>query len=232
MARFNLRVSVKHLQIDKANSSVLVAAAITCAVVVFSIVASQSLFTQMKYQRKVIGLRDKANNQLEKNIKASAPLVAAYQTFEDATESVIGTADKNSKIVLDALPSKYDFPALATSLEGVIATTGLKIDSITGTDNEVTAEQDSLNPKPIEVPFEISATGNYLSANQLILNLERSIRPIKISTLTLSGDTNKLKVDVKAITYYQPAKKLGIEQKVIPGGTSKTATKTVKVQTK
>lgn len=228
MARFNLKVSIKHLQIDKANSSILVAAAVTTAVVVFSIIAAKALLTQMSYQKKVINLRNKANIQLEKNIKAAYPLVASYQTFEESAESVIGTADRNSKIVLDALPSKYDFPALTTSLEGVINSSGLKINSISGTDEEAEAQQDSVNPKPIEIPFTLSASGNFNSAKSLILNFERSIRPIKVSTLTLSGDTSSLNIDVVAKTYYQPEKKLGIQQNVITNGNVKvTSTKAV-----
>jgi Tfp pilus assembly protein PilO len=220
MARFNFRVSIKHLEIDKANSSILLAAAITSAIVIFSIIAARTLLVQRSYQSKVIGLRDKANKQLEKNIKAATPLVASYQTFEDATESVIGTPDKNSKIILDALPSKYDFPALATSLEGVIISSGLRINSITGTDNEASAEQDSISPKAIGIPFQIASAGNYANAKILVLNLERSIRPIKISALTLSGDTSNLNVEVQAETYYQPEKKLGIQQKIITNSSS------------
>ena len=222
MARFNFKVSIKHLQIDKANQSILIAAAVTTAIVVFSIIASKALLDQRSYQSKVIGLKNKANQQLEKNIKAAVPLVAAYQTFEESNESVIGTPEKNSKIVLDALPSKYDFPALATSLEGVITGLGLEINGITGTDNEISAEQTSVNPKPIEVPFQIVAQGPYDKSKTLILNLERSIRPIVIKKLTLSGDTASLETDVTAITYYQPAKKLEIEQKLVSNGKQKT----------
>ncbi|HUD03739.1 MAG TPA: type 4a pilus biogenesis protein PilO [Patescibacteria group bacterium] len=224
MAKFNLRTSIKHLQIDKANSRIVIVSAATVAVVVFSIVACVSLGKEMAYKNKVINLRNKANKQLVANLSSVNTLVTSYQTFENSSESVIGTADKNSKIVLDALPSKYDFPALATSLEAIITSSGSKISSITGTDNEATATQDSINPQPIEMPFQISATGSFTSAQTLILDLELSIRPIQISSLTLTGSDLNLQVSVMAKTYYQPEKQLGIQQNVVSGGSSKAKT--------
>lgn len=220
MAGINLRVSSKHLKIDKANTLVLVATAVTTVIVVFSLVAAQSLWKQISYQNKVIDLRGKANTQLEKNIKSVDSLKTAYDAFENSTESAIGTADKNSKIVLDALPSKYDFPALATSLEGLIAGSGSTISSITGTDDEENAKQDSGTPLPIEIPFNVSAKSNFTSAQQLLADMQRSIRPFQITELGLTGNDGNLQVKIVAKTYYQPEKKLEIEQKVITGSTA------------
>jgi Pilus assembly protein, PilO len=217
MAKFDLRLSTKHLQIDKANSLMLIATAATTVVVVFSLVAANSLWKQMTYQNKVIGLKSDANQQLEKNIQEAENLKTAYDAFENSTESVIGTADKNSKVILDALPSKYDFPALATSLEGIINGAGTKIVNITGVDNEVQAEQNSISPKPIEIPVDITAAGPYTNIQKLIDDMRRSIRPFKIATLSLTGNDGALNAKITAITYYQPEKRLDIEQKVVPG---------------
>jgi Tfp pilus assembly protein PilO len=137
---------------------------------------------------------------------------------------VIGTSDKNSKIILDALPSKYDFPALATSLEKVITDSGAKITSITGKDNEAEAKQDSPDPKPIEMPFSISSNGSFATAKNLISNLEKSIRPIKVTSITLSGSDSNLQSTIVATTYYQPSKKLEIQQKTITNGNKKVTT--------
>jgi hypothetical protein len=218
MAKFNLRTSIKHLQIDKANSMVVIASAVTAAIVVFSIVACVSLGKEMAYKNKVINLRNKANKQLVTNIGSVSTLITAYQTFEDSSESVIGTADNNSIVVLDALPSKYDFPALVTSLGFLITNSGSKIGSITGTDNEASATQDSISPKPIEMPFQINATGSFITIQKLISELELSIRPIQISSLTLSGSDSNLQAAVTAKTYYQPEKQIGIQQNVVTNG--------------
>ena len=229
MAKFNLKVSIKHLQVDKANSMILIAAAATTAIVIFSIVASQALIKELVYKNKVINLRSKANQQLVTNFKAVDTLVNAYQTFEGASESSIGTADKNSIIILDALPSKYDFPALATSLEGLITSSGAKVDSITGTDQEAQAVQDSAAPQPIEIPFQISASGGYANIQTLISNLEHSIRPINISSLTFSGNDASLQASITAKTYYQPEKKLTIQQTIVTNGKSNSSASSAKV---
>ncbi len=228
MAKFSLQVSNKHLQIDKANSLILIAAAITTVIVVFSLVAANSLIKQMSYQNKVISMRSKANKQLGDNIKSVAALKTSYDAFENSSESVIGTADKNSKIVLDSLPSKYDFPALATSLEGLITASGSSVQGITGTDNEALASQNSANPEAIEIPFSISSKGNFASAQQLVTNMQRSIRPFTITALTLSGSDTTLQAKITAKTYYQPEKRLEVEQKTVAGPKGSVKTTTVK----
>lgn len=215
--KFDFRTSIKHLQIDKVNTRILVASATTVAIVVFCLVAGYSLIKQMNYQNKVIGLRGDASKQLEANIASTETLVKSYEAFEGANESIIGTPDKNSVIVLDALPSKYDFPALATSLDELIVGAGAKVTSITGTDNEATAEQDSIIPQPIEIPFEFNAAGSLSVLQQLVKDMERSIRPFQMTSLAISGDSNNLHMDVSAKTYYQPEKRLDIQQSVVSG---------------
>jgi Tfp pilus assembly protein PilO len=216
MAKIDFRASVKHLQIDKANTMVLIATAVTTAIVVFSLVATQTLYKQLKYQNKVISMRNKANKQLVSNIKAIESLGVSYKTFDNASESIIGTSDKNSTIILNALPSKYDFPALTTSIEKIIVGSGAKVTSITGSDNEAAAEQNSINPTTVEIPFQITANGSYATIQKLITDIQRSIRPIKIISVTLSGSDNNMQCSISAVTYYQPSKSIGINEKLVP----------------
>src|SRR5690606_10637885 len=115
--------------------------------------------------------------------------------FVETPDNVIGgnpsgTGDNdgdNAKIVLDALPSKYDFPALATSLEKILKTRNYQINSISGTDDEVAQSSQTTATTPIEMPFELSATGNINTAKDLLVLLERSIRPIQVDTVDISG---------------------------------------------
>ena len=225
------RVSIKHLQIDKANMQVVIAVAAAAAIVIFAIIASLSLFNKMKYQNKVISLRSKANKQLEANIVATTALVKSYEAFDGAAESVIGNSDKNSTVVLNALPSKYDYPALLSSLEALISNSGSKITSITGTDDAANAQNNSIAPKPVEIPFEITASGNYASSQKLVTDLERSTRPFQITALTLTGKDAELTTVVKAKTYYQPETKLGIKEELVPNGTASVGDKTTDAST-
>lgn len=138
------RVSTKKIAIDKAYATVVVAVAIAAFIVVFSIVASKALLDQRAYQSKVIGIKKTALQTLENNLIAADQLAISYSEFTGATTNVLGgnpqgDADKdgdNARIVLDALPSKYDFPALTSSIDKLLSGNGFPPSSITGTDNE------------------------------------------------------------------------------------------------
>ena len=172
MAKFSFRTSIKHLEIDKANTMIVIAAAVTVAILVFSAVSSVSLWKDISYKNKVINLRNKANKQLQTNISAVNTLNDSYQAFEKSSESIIGTSDDNAKVILDALPSKYDFPALITSLEWLINSSGSTTNSISGTDSEATAAQTSTNPQPVIIPFQLTSSGSYTNAQNLITDLQ------------------------------------------------------------
>ena len=207
------QLSGKHALVDKANTTVIIAAAAAAAIVVFSLFASKALIDKINYQNKVINKRQAASKQLEENIAAKNQLLAAYLAFDGSPESIMGTADKNSKIVLDALPSKYDFPALTTSLDSIVSGAGMTVESITGTDEEVSALQSSINPTTIIIPFELAATGDYEATQRLINDLQRSIRPFKILAIDFEADdTGVISVSITGEAYYQPAKELGITE--------------------
>lgn len=213
----NDKVSKNHNLISKSNTKMLVILAVAGAVLSFSMVLSITFIKRMNYQAKVINERTKVQKQLKSNVAAVDSLLEAYKNFDEAAESVIGTSDSNSKIVLDALPSKYDFPALATSLEKLLATGGFSDISITGADNEATAEQNSASPAPIEIPFTIAAKGSYTSLQTLINNLRISIRPFKILKLdiTAAAGSDSMSFTISGVTYYQPEKNLEIPLKEV-----------------
>ena len=210
------QLSTKHVLVDKANTTVIVAAAVAAAIVVFSLFASKALIDKISYQNKVISKRNVANKQLKENIDAKDQLVVSFAAFDESPESVLGTSEKNSKIVLDALPSKYDFPALTTSIDGIITGAGMSVESITGSDQEISAEQSSVNPIPVAIPFEFGAIGTYEAAQKLLTDLQRSIRPFKIHSVDFTAsEGGVVSVKVTGETFYQPAKDLGIQYKKV-----------------
>lgn len=209
-------VSSKHLQIQKSNTSMFIMLGVASAVFSFTVVSTVSLIKRMSYQSRVINARVDAEKQLKSNLGAVSELVKAYENFDSAKESVIGTADKNSKIVLDALPSKYDYPAITASVEKIVKLTGgIAGFSVTGTDQEATAQQSSISPEPIQIPITISGTANYETIQKLVNNLQLSIRPIKVTKLNFSGDQKSMSFNMSLITYYMPEKNLEIPLKEI-----------------
>lgn len=217
--------SSKRVLIDKTNSSIVAITAVAAFVVVFALIASKTLVSQMAYQNKIISAKKTAVKQLKSDVQATDSLVASYKAFVGTPQNVLGGNPSgtggqdgdNAKIVLDALPSKYDFPALATSLEKLLTSQNVQIQSITGTDDEVAQSggQSSASPQPIAMPFQISVVGNYQSIQNLISAFGKSIRPFQIQTLQLAGDEKSMTLTLTAQTYYQPEKAFSIKKETI-----------------
>ncbi len=219
-------ISTKHVAISKANAQIVGAVGAAAFVAIFCLVAAQAVWGQTRYQARVISADEKAHQQLEKNIQSFNSLQSSYQAFNSTANNVIsglttGAGDNdgnNTKIILDALPDKYDFPALTSSIEKILTDRGFKISSITGTDDQVAQQTNvsSPTPQPVTIPFSFSVGGaSYSGVQQLITAMQDSIRPIAIDSLTLSGGTSDMTVTVNAHTYYQPAKNLGITKQVV-----------------
>lgn len=222
----NMRLSNKHLAIDKANTQMVIVLAVAICLTVFCLVGAHSLWGEEQYQSRVIARQQKSDQQLKANIKAVNQLVSSYQQFVSKPVNIIGGSSTgsgqndgdNAKIVLDALPSQYDFPGLTSSLAKIFSEQNLAVSSISGTDDELAQSSNtgSPNPQPVSIPFGFTITGaSYSSLQNLISTLQNSIRPIQFDNLTLSGAANDMSMTVSAHTYYQPEKTLSITSEVV-----------------
>lgn len=220
----NANSLTKRALIDKANTTTVAAAAIAAFVVVFSLVAGKALLSQAAYQNRIISAKKEALSTLNQNLDARDDLVTAYQAFVNTSQNVIGGAasgsnpDKdgdNAKIILDALPSKYDFPALTASLEKFTSSQSLEIKTITGTDDEIAQQQSSSDPKPVPMDFELEVRGGYPQIQGLMNLFEKSIRPVQIQKMSVTTSDGAIEATVGAQTFYQPEKKLELRTKVV-----------------
>lgn len=211
--------------IDKANTRIVVSVGVAAFILVFSLVATKTLVSQAAYQNRIISKKQAAVKQLKSDIAATTQLKTAYEAFSSTPQNVLGgnpsgsgpQDGNNVKIVLDALPSTYDFPGLATSLATLLNDQNVVIHSITGTDDQVaqSTNQASATPVPVPIPFTVGTSGTYAGAQSVISAFQRSIRPIQIQTLDLAGSGDELTLTVSAQTYYQPAKSLTINKVVV-----------------
>ncbi len=219
-----LQFSSKRLQIDRANATMIISIAVAVFVLIFSVVAVKALWSQRSYQARVIKSKEEARDQLKKNIDTVSKLAQSYQQFVTAPENVLGGSSTgagekdgdNAKIVLDALPSKYDYPALASSVEKILTDKGFMINDITGTDDEAnqSGKEASQKPEAVEMPISFSVTGAYKPIQDLVPMFELSIRPFILKKITLSAqDKGKLDLKMDLSTYYQPKKNLKITTK-------------------
>ena len=220
------QISTKRLAISKSNAQIVSTVAVAAFVTIFCLVASNAVWSQTKYQARVTKAKTIAHLQLQKNIDAFATLQSHYQAFNAATTNAIGGSSSgsgdndgtNTKIILDALPSSYDFPALTASIEKILSDNKLAVSDITGTDDQVAQQTnvDSPNPQPVSIPFSFTiANANYAAVQQAINALQNSIRPLQIDSMTISGGAGSMQLTVNAHTFYQPSKSLTISKQVV-----------------
>jgi len=214
------QVSAKHIQLDKNQSTILAVIALTVALVIFGLFAIKAEVTKGMYQRRVINARRAVADRLKDNYTAAQTLVTQYNVFAQQDPNILGgsaasTATSldgdNSWLVLDSLPSTYDAPALATSVEKVMLGRNVTINSLTVTDDpSANSDKPEQQPQAKPITFSFEATTNYASAVKLLQDFERSIRPFDLNTMEIAGTDTSLHLTVGMTTYYQPAKSLDL----------------------
>lgn len=212
----------KKKAVDSAKTKLFIVVAISSALSVFALIAAKSYLSEATYLNRVASAKESTLDQLKKNKQTASTLSEAYKTFAENNPNLIGGSrsgqgDKdgdNGKLVLDALPSKYDFPALTSSIEKLLS--GYSINSISGTDDSQAQQTGTTATGPIEIPFTLDATSDFTGMNNLVVSFERSIRPFSITGIELKASTaGSVQANISAKTFYQPEKTLNLGSKVI-----------------
>lgn len=218
----------KGLKLDKQQTNNILIVGIAIAISIFCLTSTKVLLSNGTYKRHVINARRQAVAQLRQNISQAKTLMDQFQVFEgNNPANIIGgknTTDQsavppdgdNSRIVLDALPSSYDFPALLSSMTKIFSNNQLSGVGISGSDQSDSAVTTaSGTPAPIPIPLTINGAGNYSAVLALINDLERSIRPFDITNLQIQGSSSQMTISASLSTYYQPGKTLNITDKAV-----------------
>jgi len=214
----------KRARIDKTQSTMLAIISIAAVITIFCLMSAKALLSQAAYQRKVVKANQAAVKQLQANVTAAKALVTQYsQVFEGTnTSNIIGGQNTtspdavppngdNARIVLDALPSKYDFPALISSVSNILTDDKITSPSVTGTDESATIDNNAAtNPQPQQIQLTVTGTGTYDNVLAFVQDLERSIRPFDVVSLQLAGPQDSLTFTLTVNTYFQPAKSLNV----------------------
>lgn len=209
-------ISTKTQAIEKANSTLFITVIVASVIISFSLVFVQILWKQGRFNANVISAQEVARDDLESNLEAIPKLEAELVVLENADDILAGQGNKqNSAVILDALPSKYDFPAIATSFDALAKRTGVRLASFSGDDLGDLAEQSSPEPTPVEIPVTLSIEGDYDNIIRFLSTLEASIRPLVVSSLEITGNATGLTADVGLSTYYQPAVDLNVKKRTI-----------------
>ncbi len=222
----------KRQQIENAGKTMFIWVAIASVAVSFCVVSAQSLFQKWSYNSRVLSAKYKASDQLKKNITNAKQLQASVNALvsnDDLASVKTNQDDPNTKSVLDALPSNFDATAWATSLQkAILSHSGVAIDGISVPSDEggsattgSTAGAASTTPStptastPQEMKFDVTVSGSYDKIRGMMLDLERTIRPIKVTSITLDGDDAAMTATIGGVTYYQPSKSATVKQEVV-----------------
>uniref|UniRef100_UPI004055B35C hypothetical protein n=1 Tax=Candidatus Electrothrix sp. TaxID=2170559 RepID=UPI004055B35C len=219
-------LSNKHEIIKKANVVIFAAVAVAVFLVIFGLFAGRALISQAAYNQRVIDAKKEALELAKDNSDNASDLEESYLSFESEPINVLGgnpngegpLDGSNPKIVLDALPSVYDYPALSSSIEKILLDNSYQIDNIGGAEDPSLAasnpesNNDSSDGPSIsasestatEIPYSLSITSTVDGSENLLRIFERSIRPFYVEALELSGTDQSLSVEIRMNTFYKP----------------------------
>jgi hypothetical protein len=236
MALSKSHLSNKHINIKKDNSVIFAAIGIAVFVVVFGIFVTKALVEQASYNQRVIGAKKDALNLAIENTKNVEALELSYISFANESINVLGGVSKsdgpidgtNPKIVLDSLPSVYDYPALSSSIEKLLVDNGYQIERIGGSEDatlsatnpnsspdSVTVTTGLVSSELIEIPYPITIASSVDGTQRLLDVFERSIRPFYIETISFSGNDQSLNAKISMKTFFQPGIKFQASSKVV-----------------
>lgn len=208
------------LKLDKDKTTIIVMVSIAAFAVIAALMICRGLWNQNAYLGKVTDKKEDAVEQLRTNQEAVVELTESYNDFISQNPNLLigdknGTGERdgpNDALILDALPNKYDFPAVTASVEKLL--TGYAINSISGVDDLV-AQQAATNTGYTEIPFEVEAQTNYDGFKSIITSFNKSIRPFHMTKLDVLGTNDSLQVTISAKTFYQPERGLQVTQEEV-----------------
>lgn len=218
----------KKLKVGKSESRIVLIVAVATIVTVFSLVSAKTLLGQAAYHKRVLDARRDALKQLNANIAAANTLVNQYQIFQTGnTTNIIGGKNStdanlqppdgdNARLVLNALPAKYDYPALLSSITKLLNNNGFSNQTIDGKDESGTVKSEpTAKPEATTMILTVNGTANYQAVKNMVKDLERSTRAFDITKMEIKGTESNMSVTLTLNTYFQPALSLDITTKEI-----------------
>lgn len=126
--------------------------------------------------------------------------------------------DSNLKVVLDALPTADDGSALGASLQQVILPKSkVETSDLTTISALLLADgtEDASTGAAPTSSFAFTANGDYGRMQTMFGDMERTIRPMNVQTLTMQGIDGGIRATVTGITYYSPEQSVQLGKKSI-----------------
>ena len=222
----------KRQQIENAGKNMFLWVAGAAALVGICGVLSMSLIERIVFRQNVISAKNETVGNLESNIKVADDLKKQVRVLNTNPALLATPRLENAEplsVILDALPSNANSSALGASLqqkllnEGGIAIDSLTVNPIAGVEDN--GESGSIGGSEVaegQIGFQFSvstASGGADRLKDVLRRLERSVRTIDLTSVTIEQQGNKLTLTAEGVAFYQPATNVELKNKGCrPGG--------------
>lgn len=212
----------KRQQILRANQVMFLWVAGVSVVVGFSIVLMIFLVQRIWFGERVIAEKSKTVATLEKNLSVVPQLkdnIRVLNTNENLMATRLNDSDSALQSVLDALPADANSTAMASSLQTRLLSDvpGVTIESLkVNSTSENETEESDAEEGTIGFSFAVStASNNQNGLRQILLRIEKSIRPFTITSLSIESQGNRVVMSAAGVGYYEPAQGVELKSKVL-----------------
>lgn len=221
----------KRTQIAQANRAMFIWIAIASALIGTAAVVSIFLFQKLSYNEQVLSVKQETVSTLDHNLSVVEGLKADIKALEVNTALMsvkANDSDEALQVVLDALPSEANSLALGASLQakllagvtGNYSLQALQVTPVLGVETLADASVvDASAPSTSSntISFNFSVKGDQAALRQILQNLEKSIRTIVVTRLSIDTQSGDLTISVDGHAFYQPAKTIQLREEVVKG---------------
>lgn len=223
----------KRTQIAKANRVMFIWVAAVSVIVGFGLVGSIFLAQKLFFNEKVLAEKAKTISTLNKNNNIVSDLeanVRALNTNDALISSKANPDDQAIQAILDALPSDANSYALGASLQNKLLSgiAGLTIQSLQldpvigveqlssdGTSANTTVTTATSTISSNQITFRFSVSGAPTALQQVLTNLEKSIRAINVTSIRIESQGATEVLSVEAQAFYEPAVVVQLTDKLV-----------------
>ena len=219
----------KRQQITNANKLIFIWVIVAAVALSICGVGIQFLFRQASFNQKIISAKATTQSTLASNIDNAKELKKKVDNLLADTNLAsvrANPSDTTLKVVLDALPTSEDSAAFASSLQqNVLSKSGVSINELSTigqsgeaavvTGEEVPADEAAVSTTALTTGFNFGATGGYDQIKNMLYDLERTIRPVNVTVLSLTGTDSTLRVTASGVTYYLPERTVELGKRTI-----------------
>jgi hypothetical protein len=181
---------------------------------------ANNFIQRISYQGKVIDAKTETAETLSKNVEENIPDLTSNVNALTSNTNLERLRRDQSKysifqVVVDSVPMFGDQVALGASLQReILPKSGVTVEQIqvvNGAGGSSTIDMvgsatstNTNTPTSQTMTFSISVSGSYNQIQAMLKDIERTIRPISINTISIQGTNDNLSVTINAITYFIP----------------------------